>query len=155
MQKGFTLIEILVVLVLMALVVGITVPNINTYNNTETLQSAELGVVSSLQQAKSQAESQVKPTSCLASQSLDGYRVDFTSSTQYQLEDMCSGSPAVVSSATLPTNILFTFSSYPQTFFFRTLQGGVTYTTNTIRVKDQVTDAQQIITVDQLGNITY
>lgn len=151
---GFTLIELLVVITVMGLIFGIGIPSFVTYKNIQSLQTAELGVVTTLQQAKSQAESQVKPVSCSALQSLDGYQVQILSTQTYQLGFVCSGVYTGGSVINLPATIVFTFSSYPQTFFFKTQHNGVTRSGNTITIQNQPGNTQTI-TVDQLGNIHY
>lgn len=153
-QKGFTLIELIVVIVLITVLVGIAIPSFLTFNNSQALQTAALGVETTLQQAKSEAESEVNPCKSFPL-SLTGYQVSITSATTYELDVVCTNTSTntrtttKVSSQILPSGTKFGSSS--QTFLFNVLQGGVTSTSNTIVIKGL--SGTQTVTIDQLGNI--
>ena len=149
-QKGFTLIELITVIAIIGLIIGISIPSFMTYSNIQSLQAGTLGVVTTLQQAKSSSESQAKPSSC--AQTLDGYQVRILTYQTYQLGVMCSNVYTGGPIQSLPSTTKFSVSS--QTFFFKTQHNGVTFPTgNKIVIKNQV-GSTNTITVDALGNIS-
>ncbi|HUD44196.1 MAG TPA: GspH/FimT family pseudopilin [Patescibacteria group bacterium] len=133
-SQGFTLIEMMVVVVLVGLIAGIIIPSIMNYNSIDVLQSAANDFSNTLQTAKSRAQSQYKPntTNCVnnadgTANSLNGWQVVVKSYPvptpgTYELDVICNGVAQALSSKTLPTSISFTNSG---TFFFPVQVGGL------------------------------
>ncbi len=135
-QKGFTLLELLLVMVVIAAVAGIGVTTFNSYSKNQAFSQAVFNFVNTLNTAKARAYSQVKPDSipaCNGSATLDGYYVipDLVPPYRnYFLGVQCSGGRAMISQFTLPAEISFqpTSGTPPSTtteIFFHVLTGGV------------------------------
>lgn len=124
-QKGFTLIELMVVLSVTAVLGTLGVAGFTTYNQIQILQSATSDVVTILNLAKSRAQSQVKLTAlCSSSETLNGYKVDILAPKNYTLYLRCSGIDRQVSEETkiLPSDLSFNAST---SFLFPIQTGGV------------------------------
>ncbi len=124
-QKGFTLIELMVVLSVTAVLGTLGVAGFTTYNQIQILQSATSDVVTILNLAKSRAQSQVKLTAlCSSSETLNGYKVDILAPKNYTLYLRCSGIDRQVNEGTkvLPSDIIFGANT---SFFFPIQTGGV------------------------------
>lgn len=110
-QKGFTLIELMVVLSITAVLGTLGIAGFTVYNQIQILQTATSDVMSVLNLAKSRAQSQVKPSAlCSSSETLDGYAVEILAlSKKYPLYLVCSGSykPVVEEAKTLPKGVSF------------------------------------------------
>lgn len=126
-KKGFTLIELIVVISVTAVLSVVGIAAFVTYSRTQALTTSAQDVASILNVAKSRAQSQVKPASgpC-ASGVLDGYKVVVTSSTAYELNAVCGGNDYQIAeqTKTLGKNVIFS-SPIATAFFFRVLTGGV------------------------------
>ncbi|MEK7518261.1 MAG: prepilin-type N-terminal cleavage/methylation domain-containing protein [Patescibacteria group bacterium] len=129
-QKGFTLVELIVVISVMGVLSFLGVAGLYEYSKVQTLQNAAKDVVSVLNLAKSRALSQVRPSVsiCAASGVLNGYLVILASSgggpiNIYRLRINCGGIIRTILTRTLPKNIVFTQN---QSFFFPILTGGAT-----------------------------
>jgi len=128
-------------------VMSVSISSFLSFNKSQALQTAQLGVVNMLQQAKSEAESQVNPCST----TLQKYEVKITPPRAYELDVACS--PATVSQVSgknLPGTLSFGGSN---TIIFPIMHGLVT-TGGTITIQDQSSHTQTI-DVDSLGNIKY
>ena len=131
---GFTLIEIIVVVTVMAILSTIGLASFSEYNHSQTLGAVTLDVYTMLNTAKSRAQSQVKPSTCLAPNTLDGYKVSICgplssctigSTDDYQLQAVCSGVGTRIDGKNLPQNISFV-SSQGKSFLFPVIKGGAT-----------------------------
>jgi prepilin-type N-terminal cleavage/methylation domain-containing protein len=124
-QKGFTLIELMVVLTVTAVLGILGIAGFTTYNQIQILQSASSDVVTILNLAKSRAQSQVKISAlCGSSETLNGYKVEILAPKNYTLHLRCSGVDRQVSEETkiLPNDLSFNIST---SFFFPIQMGGV------------------------------
>lgn len=104
-QKGFTLIELIVVFSTIAFLSIIGIASYRSYGESQALVSSAQDFVTTIQLAKSRANSQVKPPDCQG-QLLDGYNVDISTNT-YALNVVCSGNSFPLQTVTLPNNITF------------------------------------------------
>lgn len=123
-QSGFTLIELIIAISILAILATAGVASLVTYSRKETIVTAYQDVLSSFNEAKLTAASQVKPNdaSCI-SQPLDGYQIEISAQNSYKLEAVCGGNIAVVETKTLPANVIFSLS--PATFIFTVIKGTV------------------------------
>ena len=127
-EKGFTLIELVVVFTVVAIIFSMGVAGYSSYNSAQTITTAQADIVSMLQKAKFSASSQVKPSGCIGT--LTGYEVDIcdapstcTPVNSYYLKAICGNTPTV-QSGKLPQGVSFTLPLTTQ-FIFPLLTGGV------------------------------
>ena len=127
--RGFTLIELMVVLSVTAVLGTLGIAGFTTYNQIQILQTSTSDVVSVLNLAKSRSQSQVKPSAlCSSSGSLDGYKVEILAPKNYTLYLRCneSGSPTDrqvdEKAKILPQDLNFGSNV---SFFFPVRKGGV------------------------------
>ena len=154
-SRGFTLIELMVVLSITAVLGTLGIAGFTTYNQIQILQSATSDVVSVLNLAKSRAQSQIKPSSlCSSSGSLEGYKVEILTPKAYTLYLRCneSGSPVdkLVEEKTkvLPSDLNFGSNV---SFFFPVQTGGV-QTSGQIVISGY--GRSKTITVNSLGGVS-
>lgn len=87
-KAGFTLIELLWSVAIAAMLSAVGIAAFFTYSRLQTLNAATSDFVTTLQAAKSNAQSQVKPTTGLCSGFiLDAYKVVVTKSTDSSIQD--------------------------------------------------------------------
>ena len=130
-QRGFTLIELMVVLSITAVLGTLGIAGFVSYNQNQVLQSSTSEVVTMLNLAKSRAQSQIKPSEyCKAgiNDSLSGYNVVISVQRKYELKLRCSGAGEagetviIGQDKLLPTSLHFKDSI---SFFFPVQTGGV------------------------------
>lgn len=134
-KKGFTLLELLVVFVIIAIISTVSLAAFVSYNKIQTVKSAAFDVISLLQDAKSRTQSQVKPSIVACnSNTLDGYEVRICGLTgslcntqnTYELYVRCGNLTSKLSTKTLPTNVAFDSATTTSTqYIFKVLSGGV------------------------------
>lgn len=127
-KRGFTLIELMIVLSITAVLGTIGVAGFMTYNKAQILQSSASNLATMLNLAKSRAQSQVKlGASCSESQTLEGYSVDISFvDNKYTLNSRCLGVLSAVDTKSLPQNVSFKSpDTSPASFFFPVQKGGV------------------------------
>lgn len=130
LNQGFTLIELVVVLSVIAILSTVGIAAFVSYSRTQTLNTAVLDLVSMLNVAKSRSMSQVKPAGVTCAK-LDGYKMTIcrggcTESNQtYEFRVICQGNESnSLETKSLPKGINFD-SSRETSFFFPVLTGGV------------------------------
>lgn len=132
-QKGFTMIELIVVFSVMAVLSTVGIASFVDYSRSQALQQATNDLVNVLNTAKSRAISQIKPSVAACNTgTLTGYRVIINdpSINKYTLYAVCSGSLVSPLTTSLPTNVSFNSAagSPPTTatnIYFSVLTGGV------------------------------
>lgn len=156
-NKGFTLIELIVVFSVIAIISTIGVAAFVGYSRTQTLNQASIDLSTYLSTAKSRASSQIKPAAqCTSSTALDGYSVSINIvASSYSLNVVCSGSTFALTTVKLPTGVTFNSATdTPPTttanVFFAILNSSVTGTGNIVLSGFSQT---KIITVNSLGVI--
>jgi prepilin-type N-terminal cleavage/methylation domain-containing protein len=148
LRKGFTLIELIVVLAVMIILISISVVSFSSYADVQEIQASTSLVASQLQVARTRAIAQVKPSGCSSSQ-LNGYRVVLTpGGSDYTLEAVCNGTGISVTKSKLPQNILFLPTSLA-TVSFR-VQDGTATPGRVVIYKNSV---YRVIDIDGVGNI--
>ncbi|PIU03583.1 hypothetical protein COT44_02180 [Candidatus Shapirobacteria bacterium CG08_land_8_20_14_0_20_39_18] len=127
LSSGFTIIELLVVMVITSLLFGVGITNFNEYNRRQTVAQAAETIKNNLRLAQSKAQSGEKDCSvgvcdgdgngkCLTtSKTLNGWNVDLPSKTVYGVcQDKTFGS----SSFSLPAGITLTAAPATTVIFF-------------------------------------
>lgn len=118
-KRGFTLLEMLVVVSITLGVMGAIVVNYNSFNDTQKLRQAALSLKSNLRLAQSRAVSGVKPNSGCTS--LAGYRVTFAASS-YVIQAVCTeGLVGQIVDTQLPAGV--TFSPAPGAVTYAVITG--------------------------------
>ena len=155
-QKGFTLLELIIVFTVIAILSTVGLASFVNYSKTQALQQSYNDLLNTLNTAKSDAFSQIKPSQC-NSYTLNGYSVVINTSTwkSYSLNVICSGNTFTLSTITLPTNVSFnTGSGTPPTtttnVFFSLLTSGVVGTGNIVLSGNSKT---KTITITGVGGI--
>lgn len=152
-SKGFTLIELMVVLSVTAFLGTLGIAGFITYNQIQILQSASSDVVTVLNLAKSRAQSQVKLSAlCSSSETLDGYRVEILAPKNYTLYLHCSGNDRKVEeeAKVLARDVKFDSNV---SFFFPLQSGGV-QVPGTITITHSGNGRSKTITVNSLGGVS-
>jgi prepilin-type N-terminal cleavage/methylation domain-containing protein len=126
-QKGFTLIELMVVISIMAILGTLSIAGFKSYNQVQSIQASTSDVISMLSLAKSRAQSQVKPPIDICNGTLDGYKIEIRTTANTDsigLKSKCGGveSPRPLMIKILPKNVKFTSSA---DYFFPVQTGGV------------------------------
>ncbi len=126
-QRGFTLIELMVVLSITAVLGTLGVAGFTSYNQSQILQSSASEVATMLNLAKSRAQSQIKPSTICTSGVLTGYSVIILEN-EYSLYLRCSVGgdikiPEQNKAKILPPGLSFDSNSN-QSFFFPVSTGG-------------------------------
>ena len=150
-QKGFTLIELMVVLSITAVLGTLGIAGFTTYNQIQTLQSATSNVATILNLAKSRAQSQVKLTPlCSSSETLVGYKVEILAPKNYTLYLRCSGvdRQVVEEAKILPSDLSFNAN----TSFFYPIQTGGVQTPGQITIEGY--GRSKTIRVNSLGGVS-
>lgn len=117
-NKGFSLLELLVVSAVILGLTGLVMSNYTSFTNTQKLKQAGRTLKNDFRFIQTRAASGVKPSTCAT---LDSYRMSFTATT-YQYEPVCNtgpaGTPVIIS---LPSDV--SFSPVPGSFDFQVLTG--------------------------------
>lgn len=74
LRAGFTILELLIVISIMAIIGGVGFASYTQFNSRQTLEQASLDMKSGVDEAKFNAVSRVKPSTC-SGKVLDGYQV--------------------------------------------------------------------------------
>jgi prepilin-type N-terminal cleavage/methylation domain-containing protein len=120
MKPGFTLIEMVIVVVILMILTGGIFVSFNTYNEQQKVKQAVLTLKSDLRLAQTKAVGGLKPSAC--SGEFGGYGINFTESS-YLIAPYCSDIIiAEQQTYTFPTGVVF--SPVPVTFRFYPLTRG-------------------------------
>ena len=119
-SRGFSLLELLVVVSILVLVIGLSISSFNSFNRRERLKQASLNLKAAIRFAQTRAISADKPASCVASNaSFVGMAINFTNNS-YTVQHVCSdGVAGTDESVTLPPGI--SFVSVPSSFTYNAL----------------------------------
>lgn len=146
-QRGFSLIELIVVIGVMGVLTAVSLASFSTYSDTRSFETGVAELVTTMQTAKSRALSQVKPDSCIG-RTFQGYRVALTLPSSYQLQVLCSGNTFLVEQRMLPKNVTFANGSTANTTFM-----ALTGTTNPSSITINGFSKTKTVSVSATGNI--
>ncbi len=149
-RGGYTLIEIMVVIVIMSLLVGGGLAGYTKFNDRQTILVAGRQLIASMRQAQQYSASGIKPVGC--DTGLRGYRVTAASGgSTYTVAAICTttGTTVVVKQETLAAGVQFA-SNVDVTFLG---QVGGAQTTNPTVTLSQGTLTYQL-TISSSGDIT-
>lgn len=159
-NKGFTLIELLVVFVLMAIVSGIGFASFSDYSKKQTLIQAANNFKESINLAKFNAISSVKPASCPDSSFLNGYKLIVCAkatckgqgSPDYEIDMTCDGVDTPVQSRTFPNGVTLDASTTCAVLDFKTVSGTLSGGSCSITLKGF--NKTSLLNVDLIGNVS-
>lgn len=154
--SGFTLVELLIVLVIVSILFGIGYANYRDFSRRQSLVSAARQMEADARLAQEMALSGKKPAAgCVV---LDGYKFKLLSATNsYQISAYCQLDMDVVPK-TLPAGITFTFTPPPpdDSVIFKTLGHGTNLTANLAIILSLTnTNYQVVLTITPAGEISY
>lgn len=113
-STGFSLIELIVVTVILALLGALGFANLADYSRTQTLKTAARDLRTNLRLTQNKAMTQEIPAGCA---SLNYYQLRFSDNTTYVIEPFCGGVAwAAVAQFKLPENITKKAGSDPVPF---------------------------------------
>jgi len=123
LQKGLTLIELLLVIALVGIITTIGLMSFASYGRNQKVVQAQGEVITAIAQARSQAQSQIKPPGCI--DTLSGYRIRINFTT-YEVSAHCGlANIPVGGQRKLPKNVNFDNITSGTIFQFDTLTGRV------------------------------
>lgn len=137
-DRGFTLVELVVVIAILGVLAAMSIAAFNGYNKSQQLTGAVQDIKSILILARSNAQSQVKPSSyCSANQQLNGYQVNICngggnpackSSADYEMNVECNGTYSTITTGNFPANggVVVLGTSTSKSFLFAPFTGTVT-----------------------------
>ncbi len=138
--KGFTLIELVIVFSVLAILSVISVASFVSYSRAQAINNDAKTIINTINQAKSNASSQVKPSVC-SGKVLNGYSVTLVltgAKNIYKLNVTCSNTENTVNTYNLSSAITFDTTAVTGTtmdkIFFNILNGAtkITNSSNTI-----------------------
>jgi len=153
MNRGFTLLELIISVGIVLVLTGIGVANYRIYTDKETLRQTVATIKSDLRLAQTKAIAGQKPVNASCTE-LFGYKVSFSTSSYTIVPDCTEGiSSADALVITLPNGMTFAESLINTSFLFYPLSGGTSLSDDLVL---QVTLGAQAltITVTQGGLIT-
>lgn len=119
-KRGYSLIEIIVVIAIGAILSGIGLFSLNTLNRRQVLVQNTKKIVSDIRLAKSLADAQQKPAECIT---LNGYRYLISLGNQSTIEAVCSNA-----NYNYQTNTTTAVLTGMQSVFFPVLQQPAEFT---------------------------
>lgn len=145
--SGFTLLELIIVVIIITTFVGLSIANYNRFNEEKKLEEQTKQLIDVLDLASKKASSGDIPTSC---SSFEGYEVQTTASS-YSFYRCCDGNCTLVRTYTLPTN----FSLSVRTVRFKPLSRGTDLINNaTLKIKNSFISKCIDITVSPAGIVS-
>ncbi len=119
-KKGYTLIEILIVLVIMGLLFAAGYANYRDFSRRQQVISAMRALRSDLRLAQEQAIEGKKPPGCTI---LNGYKFSVQSPNLYEIDASCTSGDIMVRTIPVPTGITIS-TPYPNPIIFNILGTG-------------------------------
>lgn len=154
--KGFTLIELIVVVVIIITLTGFGIAGYNNFNQRQTLKQAAEEVKSNLRDAQNRALSGEKGSdliTCGANDVLNYWLFSITGATTYTISGSCGALVFGSKSFTLSTGL--TLSSTDNNIYFKPLARGITNPSTVTITITQTSSGKSInITISPTGEIT-
>lgn len=150
-RRGFTLVELLVVLAIFFIITTAGTITFSRYNTSQVLESSSKSIITFLNSAKVNAVTQTMPGSC--TQNLQMYSVKIIDSLTYELWGYCNGTSSSLKTQKLPNTVSFDAGT----------SGEITFNAGTglsnggsikLSIKLNGTYSTKNITIDTSGNIT-
>lgn len=150
---GFTIIEILVVFSLMAILSGIGFVSFAEYNKKQTVVQASNAFKLTIEQARFNSLSSVKPANCLDENSLNGYKVVVDKvGGNYWLKMICGNEDVTIQTKKLPVNVAFDAATSCVTIQYTALSGALVGSACNVLVKGF--GLISTVMVDSGGNVS-
>ena len=138
MNRGFTLIELVVAILVILLLVSAVLSNYNNFNENQKVKQAALTLKSDLRLGQTKALSAQKPTSIICD-SLVGYEIVFSTVgavSSYDIRAVCSNAGVTERAGDsealtirLPGGVTFSPLPNPASIIFRVLAKGISFPT--------------------------
>lgn len=154
-NKGYTLIEILVALTIIALIFSIGYVNFRDFSRRQALAGTARSLMGDLRLAQEQATAGKKPAvvACNLPNELNGFNFRVTGTSSYQLEANCSGGNSLTKAVTLPTGVSVSTPS-PNPITFKILGQGTNLSADaTLTLTQAGTTNTRLVTVTSGGEI--
>ncbi len=158
--KGYSLIEILVVLSILGILFAAGYANFRDFARRQTVSNAAKGIAGDLRLAQQMALSGQKPSdsNCTGANVLNGFKFEVISSDHYEIRAICSGvnPPPATKDVILAAGVeIATPFPSPNPIIFKVLGNGTNIgaTNATLRVRQTVTGATQDIIITSGGRI--
>ena len=121
---GFTIVELLIILSLIALLFTLGIAQYNRFNRSQTLTQTKNELVSNLRLAQGKSLAGEKPNQC-GDEALLGHQLEFTNNQSYKIVAVCGSEPypEVKQTVTFPEGVIKT--SAENIVFFKILSQGV------------------------------
>lgn len=124
-SEGFTLLELIIVFTVIAVISTMGIASFVSYSRNQALVQAGSSLENTLNLARSNSLSQVKPSVCTGN-ILSGYQVDLdTLNNKYTLSVVCLGLHTIQTTS-LPNGITFSSQTTASSIFFPVISSGVT-----------------------------
>jgi prepilin-type N-terminal cleavage/methylation domain-containing protein len=151
---GFSLIELLVVVAIMAVILGSSIAGYNQFNETQKLKQAALTLKNNLRYAQEKALSSSKPEGITDCGTFVGYRMTVTGAgaLSYSMNAVCNNGSEITGPTgiyNLPQNVSFGNSAQ---ILFQPLTKGVSGATGVVLKLDS---ASVMVNVAPNGEISY
>ncbi len=154
MKKGYTLIELVIVIAIMAILFTIGYGNFQDYSRQQALISAVRTVQTDLRTTQESAIAGNKPAAC--NTFLNGYRFRVISGSTYAIEASCTPNNNIsVKQVTMPNGMTIGTPN-PNPIFFKSLAHGTnigTGGTASIVITQTLTGRTRTITIGANGNV--
>lgn len=119
--SGFTVVELLIILSLIALLFTLGVAQYNRFNRSQNLTKAKDELISNLRLAQGKAMAGEKPEVCM--ETLSGHKLKFIDNSHYKIVAVCVEEVDIKTDITLPTGV--TKQAGSDEIFFRVLSQGI------------------------------